>query len=202
MPKTDLKVVAQQDRHEFVIRRDVVPTVDVLSAIRGRGKRYAQSLDILLYDWPITAKVVSKFYQFLSENIEIEHEPVFFAIIEKALDAYKSAVNRPHQDKLDDPLRLLIFIEALIDNCCQTLDIAIVDGAGHQWKVDSRLPFVEWLVAHPGDLKVLSIGKTEQGDTRYRKAIYQVVADPTVQNIFRKEGYEQTVLASRHNPGS
>lgn len=201
MPNSDLKVVAQQERNDFNIKREVSNTGDVLAKIRDRGKRYKQALDILIYDWPITTRVISNLYLYITENIQREHDPVFFAIIEKALDAYKQAITRPAEDKLDDPLRLMIFVESLIDNTCQMLDVAIVDSAGHQWKVDNKDTFLEWLVAHPGELKVLSIGKTEQGDTKYRKALYQVMAEPSVKNIFRKEGYEKAVLASRPHIG-
>jgi hypothetical protein len=186
------------ERNEFRIVRDVELKDDIFPLIRSRGRKYASLVDLLFFDWPGAKKVVNNLYAYISENIEKNKEPVILSIVDTALDSYHDSVYRKDGKKLDDPMRLAIFVETLIVQTCKELDICIVDEQGEHWSVDNETPFVTWLAEHPGELTVR--GHQHEDETLLREILYRLVASESVKNVFRRAGYEEAVLAGRIAP--
>lgn len=161
--------------------------------MRRRSRRYASLLDLLIFDWPDADEILYNLYLYVSDSIHRNKDPVIYHIVEQALDSYNDAVFNRDKKKLDDPVRISIFIESLIKSTCSYFEVSIVDERGEAWSVDSGERFVDWLRNHSGDLKIYD--HQHQDEASLRGMLYTLVTCESVKKVIKRSGYEDAVLA-------
>jgi len=169
--------------------------IGMTEAIRQRGRRYADIVDLLFFDWPKAKDVIENLRSYVSEHIQRHDDPVIYTIVTEALDEYHEAVYNPGGRKLEDPLRLAVFINALVTATCRELQIVITNDAGQSWSLASGTPFATWLTANDGELTIYSQAPADESSLR--EVIYSLLTSESVKRILKRAGHEDAVLANR-----
>lgn len=178
---------------DFVVKKHTHPSVRVLNGVKARGRRNVEILSILQVDWPVSRQIIEKISEYISDQIHANDEPVLYSIIEGALIRYSEAVHfKTGAQKLPDPLRLGIFVDALISETAKIMEIEIVDEAGSSWSIGSGIKFQDWYRQHPGTLTVNT--KRHCDETQLRAHLYQMVTSEQVRNVLRNVDCENSVL--------
>lgn len=163
--------------------------------IREQGRRYADLADLLFFDWPKAKGVVESLQAYLSDHIQLEDNPVVYRLIRDSLDRYHDAVFNHSGKKLEDPLRLAIFIDALLTATCEIVNIEIENDQGAAWTIASGQPFSSWLMENDGGITIYA-GAVED-ERAIREILYALLTSDSIKRILKRAGHEDAVLANR-----
>ncbi len=111
------------------------------------------------------------------------------------MEEYHDAVYTPGGRKLEDPLRLAVFINALVTATRKELHVLITNEAGQSWSLANGTPFATWLMANEGELTIYSHHPVDESSLR--EVIYSLLTSESVKRILKRAGHEDAVLANR-----
>lgn len=186
----------QEDNDWRVVR--VIPKErrrTLTEGIREQGRRYADLADLLFFDWPKAKGVVESLQAYLSDHIQLEENPVVYRLIRDSLDRYHDAVFNHSGKKLDDPLRLAIFIDALLTATCDIVNIEIENDQGSTWTITTGQPFSSWLMENDGGITIYAGAVEDQQPIR--EMLYALLTSDSIKRILKRAGHEDAVLANR-----
>jgi hypothetical protein len=167
----------------------------VMHQLKGRNRRNAHILRILRFDWPVSEIIIERLSSYITDGIQVNQEPVIYLILEKALRKYSESVFFKQPEKYEDPVRMGVFLEAIITETCRAMKIEILDGQGEVWRISAGEPLSLWLTRHPGDL---TVSPRPHGNERALRAwLYALMACPNVKTVLRRANYEQAIVAGR-----
>lgn len=179
-----------------IIRMDKVNRTERLSqAMKKMGEDQAEIVAMLEFDWPGADQIIDALCNFVTESIQEDGSPVIYRIVDKALESYGKAVFRPDGKKLEDPLRIAIFLDRLLSESAIELNIWIEDDRGSAWNVDSEIPFSDWLEQHPGDVAVYQRAGADH--LMLRKRLYALLTCSPIKRVMKRTGYESAVVDGR-----
>lgn len=192
-----LKVILKNERRDMSVDRNLatMPTKDIATLMRRRSRRRATLIDLLFYDWPASKEMMENLYGYISATITKNNEPVIYCILDKALNRYRDVVFCKNGERIDDPVRIGVFVETLIVETCRELEVSIYDAAGAAWSVDSGQPFLAWLQGHPGSLMIC--GQTHENESALRQMLYCLITSDSIKKVLRRGLYDQDILAGR-----
>lgn len=167
--------------------------IDGLKARKTRGRKNAELLTLLQFDWPVSRFVLEKISEYISDQIYADEEPVIYEIIEGALFRYSEAVHFKEGKKVPDPVRFGVFIEALISETSRIMEIEIQDGEGRSWNVGSGESFCDWYNTRAGDLNIFP--KLHENENSLRTVLYELITSEQIRNVLRRVDYEEAVVA-------
>ncbi|AJY53110.1 hypothetical protein KO116_P200003 (plasmid) [Halomonas sp. KO116] len=171
------------------------PLIDVL---RTDYQRHAHFAELLFYDWPKAKEVAIAMLDYVSLHIRRQDEALALEILCEALSAYSEVaqfarINR--NEKVDDALRLAIFVDALVTVSLRDLQIAIETEKGEQWTLPEGVALSKWLAEHDGDLTVYHQPLLDSMPVR--AMIYGAITTESVKRILQRADYENAILANR-----
>lgn len=175
----------------------------LMEVLRTNYQRHLHVAELLFYDWPKAKEVAVALLDYVSLHIRRQEEALALEILCEALVAYSEVsqfarINRT--EKVDDALRLAIFVDALITVTLRDLQISVVTESGDQWSLPEGVSFSTWLGGREGDLTVYH--KPIDDVLPIRAMLYRAITTPSVKRILLRSGYEDAILANRLAIGS
>ena len=169
------------------------PYARVIEGLKARGRKNAELLTLLQFDWPVSRFVLEKISEYISDQICADEEPVIYEIIEGALIRYSEVVHFKEGKKIPDPVRFGVFIEALISETSRIMEIEIQDDEGSAWNVGSGTSFCEWYSTHSGGLNIYP--KLHENEKSLRSVLYELITSEQIRSVLRRVNYEEAVVA-------
>lgn len=167
------------------------PAITVLESL-NKNVTIRRLLEVLAADWPEARKSINTLCHYVSQNIQNGGEPVLNMIIVNALKQYQRVVWHKNNEKFQDPLRIATFIDALISEACQALNIEVQAANGMKWTVHSGCAFTLWLSKNGGDVKVMPAENLDQ--KAIRKGLYELITEENIKSVLRRANYEAAIV--------
>ncbi|MGO3422687.1 MAG: hypothetical protein ACTIMZ_09535 [Pseudoalteromonas distincta] len=169
------------------------PYARVVDGLKTRCRKNAEALTLLQFDWPVSRFVLERISEYITDHICADEEPVIYEIIEEALVRYSEAVHFKAGNKIPDPLRFAVFIEALISETSRIMEVEIVDNSGSSWTVGSGKSFCEWYSKHEGGLTIYP--KLHESENSLRSVLYDLITSEQIKTVLRRVDYEEAIMA-------
>tara|TARA_R110002051_G_scaffold299268_1_gene366401 strand:- start:10725 stop:11249 length:525 start_codon:yes stop_codon:yes gene_type:complete len=169
-----------------------------MEVLRTDYQRYSHAAELLFYDWPKAKEVAVALLEYISLHIRRQDEALALEVLCEALVAYGEVsqfarINRI--EKVDDALRLAIFVDALITVTLRDLQIVVETEDGDKWSLPEGVAFSTWLGDRDGDLTVYH--QPLDDVLPIRAMLYGAITSPSVKRILLRAGYENPILANR-----
>lgn len=171
----------------------------VMETLRARGRKNADTLILLQFDWPDTEHVLGRVVDSVADFSCNGSDPVIYSILDQALERYSKAVHfRVGCSYLDaskkDPMRLAIFIEALITETMMVVKAGRQNGCKGEWPLDQGVSLSEWLCEQGGLSEAEQKLKPCMSNETLRSTLYELFTSERVRSILRRVGYEEAVV--------
>lgn len=182
---------------DYALRNDLTmnPFERLMSRLKSRDRRNAHILGILQLDWPASEGIIERLSCLLGDAIQANREPVILMVVEKALHHYSRLVFHENRTKHDDPVRLGGFLNALITETCNALELRITTESGESWTIASGEPFAAWMSRHPGPLTIDP--HPHRNEAALRALLYELITTESVKTVLRRAHLEITVDSDR-----
>ena len=177
------------------------PSTRVIEKLKARGRKSSETLTLLHFDWPESLVALERISNCVSDLIYADEQPVIYEIIEAALSRYSDAVHfKSPNGKVEDPLRLGVFIEALITGTAKTMQVEIRHSSGQTWCLETGSSFCSWLeevreACPKGELTI--VPRPHKNEKLLRSSLYELITSEKIRNVLRRAGYEKAIVAGR-----
>lgn len=165
-----------------------------LPKLRLKGRDSAEILTVLKVDWPVASLVLEKLVALIgvASRAGCDTHSALQAIVEQALQAYGEALHRENSSKMPDPIRISVFLNAVLTETCRYLQVELADRAGHIWSADEGKTLAQWGKESNAPLERM---KCESQSAALRRALYDLLASDELKSVLRKSNHEKAVLA-------
>lgn len=163
----------------------------VISGMDRRGRHYEQLLSMLRYDWPDAFEMVKRVIAYISDAVLVEKEPLIYQVLSKALDGYSHYLYYNQEHKFEDPRRLGVFLEEIINASTRLVELEIQSGDSI-WSLETGVPLREWLNECVVEPKVLC--RPHKDEYAVRLALYRQLALEPIQTVLKRSSYEEAVV--------
>ena len=170
-----------------------------MDVLRSDYQKHVHNAELLFYDWPKAKEVAVSLLNYISLQLCRQEKTLALTILCEGLVAYSEVAQFAKsnlQSKVDDALRLAIFVDSLITVSVRDLQIAVEKESGERWSLPEGVTFSSWLGdEHQGDLTVYH--QPFQDPIPVRAMLYGVITTPSIKRILQRSGYEDAILANR-----
>lgn len=166
--------------------------LSVIEGLKERGRRNADLLALLQFDWPVSEAVIQNISGHITEDLCTNDTPVIYEIIESALLRYSEAVHFKGYGKLEDPARLGMFLDTLISEASRIIGVTVHDERGKTWTVTDGISFKHWCDKAVGGLTLTPSPVSDE--KRVRHALYKIVTNEQIQQVLRRANYEDALV--------
>ena len=177
------------------------PLMDVL---RSDYQKHVHNAELLFYDWPKAKEVAIALLDYVSLQLRRQDEALALTILCEALVDYSEVAQfakKNIQAKVDDALRLAIFVDALVSTSLRDLQIIVEKESGEQWSLPEGVGLSTWIGNDvQSDLTIYH--SPLENPIPLRAMFYGAITPPSVKRILKRSGYEDAILANRLAIGS
>mgnify|MGYP001033591910 CR=1 FL=1 len=165
-----------------------------LPNVRIRGRENSHVLSLLRIDWPVANSVIEKLNAFLAVSAKANGgENRVREIVEKALQAYSRVLYHDRNQKYPDPLRISVFLNAVITDTCRYLNVELADDAGRRWSADSKQTLAQFQSERHSPVNMV----WETNDADLRRALYELLTCDQLKTVLRESNNEKAILDGR-----
>ncbi|WP_449393393.1 hypothetical protein [Eoetvoesiella caeni] len=166
-----------------------------LPKLKIQGRDNCHLLALLKTDWPIASSVIDKLGAFIaiSARAKDSRNNVVQQILQQALQAYSRAVHHEQANKYADPVRIGVFLNAVLTETCRFLNVRLDDGKNERWTAQSGQSVGLWQSDKAAPFQM----ECDVGTPELRHALYELITCEQLKTVLRESNNEEAVLAGR-----
>lgn len=166
-----------------------------LPSVKIRGRENCHVLSVLRIDWPVANSVIDKLNAFMAVSAKAHGGTADSVreIVEKALQAYSKALYHNREEKFPDPMRIGVFLNAVLTETCRYLNVELADEAGHCWNAQSKDSLAKFQSERHKSINMV----WETSNTDLRHALYELLTCDQLKSVLRESDNEKAILDGR-----